>query len=423
MGRAWLTAVVVGLGVVLGACTGDESPSGTATVEVSATAEVSATGSPSPTAEQSTTPELEPISAKHAVSGLFEDQRPAPTADRQVTVGASPFGAHDGVSTTLYDFESRVAHDLGPGTAGAFGPDRETFAWRPVADEVLERARTGARTGWSDDWSLGVLQLSTLDTTIFDAAYERCATPLQLVTRMSFVDDDVLLAIMCVPSYVNVDDGQEPNVEERLAFVTPTETALGVDTLAPVVPRDGRGRTRWIVWLPGTDFRVVLAVDALFVREISDHEVGVGVPTGAFGEPWNFFIVDVTTREATFIATVPWGGRADADAEYAAWSTEACGYASGSPGVTYVLERASGEIVEIDQGMWPVIDDGQLGDWGSGFRLIVDLGTFEPRALPPREFGRAVWSEDGRYASLGWFPEVPSNAVPCEFAIEGLVPS
>ena len=68
----------------------------------------------------------------------------------------------------------------------------------------------------------------------------------------------------------------------------------------------------------------------------------VGVPTGGMGDPWNFFIVDVTTREATFIATVPWGGRADADGEYAAWSTDACGYASGSPAVTYVLDRASG---------------------------------------------------------------------------------
>ena len=374
--------MVVGLGVVLGACTGDESPSGTATPEVSGTAEVSATAEPSPTASPSPTPELEPIRDEIAVRGLFEDPRLGPTPDRRVTVGASPFGAHDGVSTTLYDFESRVAHDLGPGTAGAFSPDGETFAWLSVSD-----ARSETRTFHAQ---LNFLRVGTGEVTTFDRVYERCWAGLRRSSDVYFQDDDIVHVSAC-REWASAHDGEQANPEavaEALTSRTPEQPFYIVSLPVEREPRDALGRLRWLVNGLDPEGRASVAIDALFAERISEDEMRVGVPTGGFGEPWNFFIVDVTTREATFIATVPWSGRADADAEYAAWSTNACGYASGSPAVTYVLDRSSGEVVEIDEGMWPLIDHGQVADRGSGFRLLVDLDTLETRTLPQAAFGR-----------------------------------
>ena len=418
MGRAWLTAAVVGLGLVLGACTGGDSPSVTATVHVSATAEVSPTVAASPAS--SPTPEISPVPSELAVSGLFKDRRPAPSADRRVTVGASPFGAHNGVTATLYDFEAGVAHELGPGTVGAFSTDRETFAWLSVSD--------AASLSGPFHWGLSVLRLSTFEVTTFDGVYELCREPIGLDLSLYFEGDGTTRATACHPMWISVRDGEELNNAELLALGTPATAPWGIGSSGePGDPdvRDDRGQLGWHVWrrLTDGDFETTVRFDALFAREVSDGELGVGIPTGAFGEPWNFFVVDITTREATFIATVPWGGRADADADYAAWSTDACGYANGSPAITYVLDRASGEIIELDGGIWPTVHHGLLGDRGSGFRLLVDLDTLETRTLPPREFGRAVWSEDGRYASLGWYPETDDNAVPCEFAIEERPPS
>ena len=120
----------------------------------------------------------------------------------------------------------------------------------------------------------------------------------------------------------------------------------------------------------------------------------------------NIFLVDLTTGDATFVATATYNAATGrwpmnwplvANKDYVAWTESYCGEPRGA---TRIYDRATGEITELNTSEWLVLADGRLGLGEQGATAVIDPATLEYLAVLP-ELAGVSWSRDLDYAAVG----------------------
>ena len=380
-GIRWLLTAFAGA-VLLAACSGDDEPAATVTAPVPLT--TTATSS-APTASPSTTP-TGPIE----VSGLFTEPREL-DADRETTLGSpppSPFPPivrNDRQPTVLYDIEAEDTLALGPGQPGVFSPDSRRMAWIAGA--------------FGMDAELRVIDLDSREQEAFGEAHfiDGWADERTVVARLR----DNTLILVDVESGTRQPSGYEQPVPASIQGDLrlerePVAAGEGLTFMARV--RDQFGALR-------------LEVEAMDARFAGPGELLVALPWQDATATSNLFIVDLATGEASFVATahlvtpntLPLG----ATDAYIAWTDNYCAVAatgeeSEEPGVTRLLDRATGELTDIRPALWIYLAPGNrlgLGEFGP--TALLDLDTLEYSTVLPEGAVDVAWSPDYRYASTG----------------------
>jgi hypothetical protein len=120
----------------------------------------------------------------------------------------------------------------------------------------------------------------------------------------------------------------------------------------------------------------------------------------------NIFLVDMTTGDATFVATAtynavtgrwPMNWPLAADENRVVWTESYCG---NPRGLTRVFDRATGQISELNAGEWLVLSNGRLGFGELGGTAVIDPVTLGYVAVLP-ELSGVSWSPSLRYAAVG----------------------
>jgi hypothetical protein len=86
-----------------------------------------------------------------------------------------------------------------------------------------------------------------------------------------------------------------------------------------------------------------------------------------------------------------------ADENYVVWTESYCGEPRG---LTRILNRATGEITELDQGHWVTLRNGRVGLGEFGAKAVVDPASLTYTTVLP-ELADVSWSADLRYAAVG----------------------
>ncbi|MEX2246395.1 MAG: hypothetical protein WEC75_06885 [Dehalococcoidia bacterium] len=123
----------------------------------------------------------------------------------------------------------------------------------------------------------------------------------------------------------------------------------------------------------------------------------------------NVFIVDVATGDTGFIATAVYTANTGvspsnwplmANDDYIAWTDAYCGQDRG--GHTFLFDRATGELAELDTGFWVTFTPGgDLGVGAFGPQAILDLPALSWRIVLPQGTVDVVQSPDGQYLAVG----------------------
>jgi hypothetical protein len=120
----------------------------------------------------------------------------------------------------------------------------------------------------------------------------------------------------------------------------------------------------------------------------------------------NIFLVNLTTGDATFVATATYNAATGrwpmswplvANEHYVAWTESYCGEPRGA---TRLFDRATGQIAELNSGDWLALADGRLGLGEQGATAVIDPATLQYLTVLP-ELAGVNWSRDLRYAAVG----------------------
>jgi hypothetical protein len=330
------------------------------------------------------------------VTGLFEDPHPLPTtiarplADRP----AGPFQPVDRISTVLYEIEGNTETNLGPGNGGSFNSTSTHMVWlRGPAGETLEAM---------------VIDLRTKVQQSLGPAGSACWK------------DDTVVALR--PPRANGAEGPGTLVDVRTGARTPAESVSCAKRFDITTTPDGLElrqeystidtpvpMSNWYLTDTATGelmlkFEAYQAVPAdpgwlvvATIIQVSDTPTELGFSSGTT----NIFLVEISTGEATFIATSSWvyaNWPLVANERYVAWTNAYCGQPQGT---THIYDRETGEIFDLEQPLWLVAftDDGRLATDAFGPRSLIDLESMTYDAALPG--GEPEWSPDWRYASIG----------------------
>lgn len=120
----------------------------------------------------------------------------------------------------------------------------------------------------------------------------------------------------------------------------------------------------------------------------------------------NIFLVDITTGEAEFVATVTYNAGAGAwpmqwalaaDERHVIWSDSYCGDPRGR---ATLFDRETREMTQLDQAAWVSLHEGRLGIGEFGAKVLLDPATLEYIAVLP-QLSEVAWSADYRFAAAG----------------------
>lgn len=342
------------------------------------------------------------------------------------------FAAWDGASVVVYDIETGEAHDFGPGSLArpAFGEhyfvytsaDHEVYAvdLRTMQKQFIAKGILAYFLGNDyvvvnpgDNNFFGVDMKTRERIDLAELRDPLLQSMASLRWGGSFLARwiDGRYAVRPVENPQAVCEGSGP--EQRLCLA---------DT-----------SSKWLVEDVWTE-KVVLAFEANAVQPAGPGEIVIATTplcneanwitdcpevlskleaqAGAQGAPaavqgtTNIFIVNLTTGEATFVATASFNARTGAwpmkwplvaNADFVAWTESYCGEPRG---LTRIYNRATGQITELNVSEWLYLADGRLGIGENGATAIIDPLTFEYTAVLP-ELSGPTWSKDLRYAAVG----------------------
>jgi hypothetical protein len=120
----------------------------------------------------------------------------------------------------------------------------------------------------------------------------------------------------------------------------------------------------------------------------------------------NIFIVDVETGQAQFVATATYNAGVGkwpmhwplvANDQYVVWTESYCG---NPQGVTRIYVRATGEIVDLNESQWVTLSGSLLGLGEHGAKALFDLKTRRYVSVLPDQ-ADVNWSPDFRYGAVG----------------------
>jgi hypothetical protein len=120
----------------------------------------------------------------------------------------------------------------------------------------------------------------------------------------------------------------------------------------------------------------------------------------------NIFLVNLTTGDATFVATASYNAQTGrwpmswplvANSQYVAWTESYCGEPRG---LTRIFDRATGQISELNTTAWLTLAEGRLGLGEMGATAVIDPATLGYLTVLP-ELAGVSWSRDLRYAAVG----------------------
>ncbi len=345
--------------------------------------DVSPTSTPTRTTDPRANAMLQPIPDELRVDGLFTDPRPR-DADLVAQLGprpASPFPSHDERTTVLYDIRSGETTEFGPGPTGLFTADNSFLAWiefSRIPGQPAELRRVDLPTG-------GVANLGTAGALI---QYEGGGA-----VRISGWGRDGEF-------FVNLANGSRLAAEPAELYGRPQRYRLTERHL------DGASQPRFTVWDGATP---LLRFDA--IRATVDDQSTL-VALVASDQPdasqANIFVIDVYSRDAEFIATIPADPGAQfplaANANLVVWTPNYC---TASPGPTHIYDRNTGQLTELsDARLWVATfaPGNRLVDGRFGGEAIIDPATLTWDTVLPPSPGDTIWSPDYSYASRGVTP-------------------
>lgn len=328
---------------------------------------------------------------------LFDDPRES-VVTRTVALSDAgdliTFAPWDGESVMLYDASTGDEIDLDPGRFGVFSPDSRYMAW--IASGALD---SFAGEGW-------VIDLRTRErTSLGDTRTLRFMTDGRLAIGVGASDAEAL----------DLATGERVPVDGATAFNPPfPRTTLDgyVLTQAGAADPNGGGySSRWT--LRDAASRDLLEFDALHATAAGRGWLAAATAPrlqGATAEGQfdrgtvNVFLIEIATGRAEFIATSVWSYAnwpLVANERYVVWTEDFCGLPSA--GRTRVYDRASKEIVELDQSLWleALTDEGTLAVGAFGANELIDIDSLAYTVRLPEGVGDNAWSPDYRWASVG----------------------
>lgn len=366
---------VIGAGVVAVVVAVQGGRSGPAPVSPASTA-----GPTTPPTPGTLVPAIPPASATivaSPVDGMFEAPRALPVASRELVPPGREFPpalppptfAWDGSSTMVYDRETGMLFDLGPGEPGVFSPSGEWMAW------VSEDRFTGTlhalnlRTGERKDLGAGGYVSMFIDDERF------------------LVDSPDATGVL-----VNARTGErEPVTDRAQLFAAIDEPPFTLET-------EGFGPDGPTVRVHDATGHLTLEFSALTARFSTVAELVVAtVPQAGLT---NIFTIDLHTGRASYVATTPVSARGftlAGNGTHIAWSPDVC----VDPGETWVFERATGQFTRAPKALLiSQAPDGWLASGFTGLERLIDPDTMQYAFISPA--GWPSWSRDYRYVSVGW---------------------
>ena len=342
------------------------------------------------------------------------------------------FAAWDGASVVVYDTEAGEAHDFGPGSLAlpAFGKshfvytsadhevytvDLATMQKRYVARGILAYFLGDnyivINPGDNNYYGMDVRTGGRVDLeTISDPLMRSMASQRWGGAFLGkWLDGRFAIRLAANPQAVCEQTGAEQRAcladvsskwvvedvwtgETVLAFeankVEPAGPAEIVIATTPLC-----NEANWI-----TDCPDVLA-------KLEAQNANTGTNVAAEGTT-NIFLVDLTTGDATFVATAtfnpvtglwPMNWPLVANENFVAWTESYCG---APRGLTRIYDRATGKIAELSSSEWLVLANGRLGLGEQGATAAIDPATLEYVAVLP-ELSGVTWSPDLRYGAVG----------------------
>lgn len=371
--------------VVLVACTDGAPP--TPTPSATATAAV-ATAPPETTAAPKTTPTPgpPPYPDVSRPTGIFTEPRTT-TPDETKVLGPAPpsvFPTQTRGNTVLYDTRTRQAVDLGQGSVGFFSPDNQLFAW--VANFTSQDKPPEL---WAMNLETDEKWMVSSDLFIGRFVDERTIRARPERTN-DWVDIDVFTGTR-TPRPAGNPFEPIPNRSGK--------HELAQDTY------DRRTEDWWSVIDHETGQRV-LAFQAMRAVVVDENTVAMVTPWT--GTSANLFLLDVPTRDASFLATVAltetYYVPLAANERHVVWTEGFCRSSRDIRGKTRIYDRDETSIVELDvslgfEGFTP---DGRLRVGGGfGALSLLNLDPLRYDVVLPEGAGDITWSPDYRYASSG----------------------
>ncbi len=342
------------------------------------------------------------------------------------------FAAWDGASVVIYDTTTGEAHDFGPGSLAqpAFGKNHLVFT---SAD--YEVYAVDLRTMEKKSVGHGVLAYFLGDNYIVINPGNNNYYGYDVLTNKRVDLDEItqpLLQSMLLQRWGGIflakwlDGRYAVRLAENPQDVCENTGAEQRACVADV-------SSKWLVEDVQTQ-KIVMAFEANKVAPAGHNEVVMATTPVCYEASWitdcydvlskleaqssssggqvavegttNIFLVDLTTGDATFVATATYNASTGlwpmnwplvANKDFVAWTESYCG---DPKGVTRIYNRATGEITELDRGDWLVLADGRLGLGEQGATAIIDPGTLAYLAVLP-ELSGVSWSSDLRYAAVG----------------------
>lgn len=330
------------------------------------------------------------------ITGLFTEPRER-DPDRIVTLDfpESPFPEWNG-NAVIYDIAKGETIDLGPGAVPIFNSGGTLAAW--VAGDI---ATPGAKT---DAW---LIDLATRERTFLgpgDGVWWEGDTRIAFGGRGNFVQTLDLATSELTPG-----GGSSAPPHEYLT------RDPQIDYGYMVAWSNRRGNVGFLAYTWSvTDeagMSVVADFDAFIVRPIDRSTIVVATEAWGPGLRTNLFMVDLTTRQATFVASTGGSGGEnvplDGNERFLVWAEGFCGVPQGD---IFVYDRPAGTTARLtgipdrfpgwkDTNVRMVDEDtfslGSFGDYA-----LVNAGTLEVEITLPAN--TPSWTADRQFAANGW---------------------
>ena len=356
-------------------------------------------GETSSTPTQPAPTTLPPTPTALQITGLFSEPR-ASEPDSYRTLPPRPpsaFQPWDGVSTVLYDTLTGGELNLGEGGFGAFSPEGTWMTWR-----------AGPPYGPGDQ-AVWIIELATLERRQMAPGY-----------LLFFPDEGHALIQPLVGGLELVD--LRTGEREPAAQITAKESAAlqarangsildgNLHLQQAGVGPDGQNVFSLIDVESG---RVVLKFEAFVASPAGPGEIVLG--TWPKDGTINIFVVDISTGEATFIATSALRRLANwplaANDDYIIWTEDNCAFPN--PGLTRIFDRRTNTLTELDASLrwFKLTPDGLIarGDFGAHelidpetLEYVVVVPSVDPQAPVSGSGPDVSWSPDYRYVSRGF---------------------
>ena len=373
----WALVVLAFFAILLLACEGDTSSTPT---------------QPTPTA-------LPPTPTALQITGLFSEPRASePDSYRRLPPRPpSAFQPWDGVSTVLYDTLTGDELNLGEGSFGRFSPDGMWMSWTagPAYDPEKQ-----------ESW---VIELATLE--------RRSLAPGNL---LFYTDDSHALIQLRAGGLELVDlrtGEREPADEQTAAENDARRLRVRGSTLDGKLrlQQDGVGTDNAHLYslVEIKSGRAILEFEASTASLAGPGEIVLG--TMPRDGTINIFVVDISTGEATFIATSALTRLANwplvANDDYIIWTEDNCAFPN--PGMTRIFDRRTNSLTELDASLrwFKLTPDGLIARGDFGAHELIDPETLEyvvvvpgvdPQAPVSGSGPDVSWSPDYRYVSRGF---------------------